>query len=30
MKKVTFNKKTLYTNKVDSNLRKKPVKMLYL
>jgi len=27
--KVAFNKKTLYTSKLDSNLRKKLVKMLH-
>jgi hypothetical protein len=31
MAKAAFNKqKTLYTSKLDSNLRKKPVKMLHL
>jgi len=30
MAKVAFNKKILYTSKLDSNLRKKPVKMLHL
>jgi len=30
MAKVAFNKNTLYTSKLDSNLRKKPVKMLHL
>jgi hypothetical protein len=30
MAKVAFNKKTLDTRKLDSNLKKKPVKMLHL
>jgi hypothetical protein len=30
MAKVAFNKKTLYTSKLDLNLRKKPVKMPHL